>query len=125
MGVVEKRLDDKNEVLKVIKTLYSYNSEAINELRRLSHQLAPTLESSESLAEKIEALVTNMKLNDSLQFDIIVDEIAMVVNHKLQLTFYRIIQEQLNNINKHANAKKVVISIKVIGQNFVLTLSDD
>lgn len=43
----------------------------------------------------------------------------------LKLAFYRIIQEQVNNILKYAKAKNVTIKIEEIDNQFILIIKDD
>jgi len=38
---------------------------------------------------------------------------------------YRVVQEQINNILKHSEAQKATIELKSIGNNIMLTISDD
>ena len=44
-----------------------------------------------------------------------------------KLTIYRIVQEQLNNILKHAAAKKIIISLRLMddGKSVELFIKDD
>lgn len=58
----------------------------------------------------------NIKLSYSIPFEIIDD---------LKLNIYRIIQEQLHNILKHADAKNVNITLGVIGSNIFINVEDD
>ena len=51
------------------------------------------------------------------------NEEGLTESHKLML--YRIIQEQLNNIIKHAQAQNVQVGIRKIDKTVQLTISDD
>ena len=75
--------------------------------------------------------------------DDLVDSIAVAANFKIckrwddfkeqvlqkdqKLTIYRIVQEQLNNILKHADASNVIITVGLAGdgQNIKLLVKDD
>ena len=84
---------------------------AIMEIRRLSKQLvAPALETSlvdviKDLSEEIQAITP---INTSLIIDNFHEHL---LNDNLKLVLYRIIQEQVNNILKHAAASDVHITI--------------
>lgn len=123
LEILKNHLDDYNMAAKIISNLKNYNNEAIDELRRLSHQLAPSLDSKLSLADKIKILVSNMNVHGKL--DIFIDVDLFDIDDKLQLTFYRIIQEQLTNIIKYAHADRVKIIIKQSGTNVLLEIADD
>ena len=47
------------------------------------------------------------------------------VSNKTKIHIYRIIQENLHNIYKHANATRVNINFKLNNDKICLTLSDD
>ncbi len=107
----------------VARNLKTSLSEAIAELRRLSQQLAPSVDPDFPLTEKINSLTTSMSVNGRLKAKINVDP-GIVLDEKVQLGFYRIIQEQLTNIIKYAMTSEVEISIKADGQNIILSIID-
>lgn len=47
------------------------------------------------------------------------------VDKKFKLNIYRVVQEQLNNILKHAGAKKVSISLLQNSASVILVITDD
>ena len=48
-----------------------------------------------------------------------------VINSEMQLNLYRILQEQLRNISKYANAKKVSVESSIENNNFIMQIIDD
>jgi signal transduction histidine kinase len=48
-----------------------------------------------------------------------------VISDNLKLAIYRIVQEQLNNILKHAHAKTVFITLQQQGNTVGLNITDD
>lgn len=107
-----------------VSNLKASLSEAIKELRRLSQQLAPSVEPDFPLSEKINSLTKSMGVNERLKAKINVDP-GIELNEKVQLGFYRIIQEQLTNIIKHAATSEVDITIKTGGENIILNIVDE
>jgi signal transduction histidine kinase len=100
-------------------------STSIVDIRNLSHQLsAPTLGTG-SLIDSINALIEMVGFSTAIvfQFDHEGDTGRLVMSQKLAL--YRIVQEQLNNIIKHAAANKVWISLRENDDNVVLTVTDN
>jgi len=53
------------------------------------------------------------------------DEFEQPVSNDVQLTLYRILQEQFNNILKYAKASTVFISVKHYRDNIQLSIKDD
>ncbi|TCJ14254.1 hypothetical protein EPD60_09635 [Flaviaesturariibacter flavus] len=107
----------------VTQKLIAYLSEAIQELRRLSQQLAPSVEPAFPLAEKIDFLIRSMNVNGRLNVKTSIDP-ELLLDEKVQLGFYRIIQEQLTNIIKHAKTSEVEISIKTDWNAIILGIAD-
>jgi signal transduction histidine kinase len=98
---------------------------SIVEIRNLSHQLsAPTL-GTRSLIDSINALIETMGFSTTLLFEFYHKGYSEQLAMSQKLALYRILQEQLNNIIKHAEATKVRISLIQKGDNVILTVRDD
>jgi PAS domain S-box-containing protein len=99
---------------------------AIEQIRQLSHALvAPSL-GDITLVDAIKQMIENISLTKSLQVELSVinyDENAIEKNIKLM--FYRIVQEQMNNILKHAKAKNATIQLSAAADHFILIIKDD
>ena len=106
---------------------YEYLNEAMNEIRKLSHSLvAPSL-GDIGLKEALQGLIEETNLFNGLQVQVLIDE---KYNEKdtdkiKELMLYRIVQEQLNNIIKYAQAKEAVITIKTDNDSMFLSVADN
>lgn len=99
---------------------------AIQEIRRLSHQLAPASVEKMNIRQVIETLVETMSLHEQFQVHLELEnaeELPMTTN--LQTQMYRIMQEQFNNILKHAHAKNVIIGLRKTDTHLILRIADD
>jgi two-component system sensor histidine kinase UhpB len=78
------------------------------------------------LHEVLEELVQITNVPNGLQVQL-VNEIdnGQMIDDKKELMLYRIVQEQMNNIHKHAQAKTVIIHLKKAGNNLHLSIADD
>jgi len=118
---------NENIPLDLVSQCYEYVHEAMEEIRKLSHSLvAPSL-GDMSLKEALQELVENANLFYEAYVQLVADEKYYEQNRdkNKELMFYRIVQELLNNILKHAKANKVVISLKTDEENFFLSVVDD
>lgn len=98
---------------------------SITEIRNLSHQLsAPTL-GTRSLVDSINALIETLAISTRIEFEFDHTGYRTQVIMSQRLALYRILQEQLNNIIKHAEATKVHISLSWSGGNVLLTVRDN
>lgn len=116
--------DDKNPS-EVLDKTRSFIGEAIFEIRRLSHQLAPVVDNAIDFDEVIRNLVDNINHNGKLTIRLYIDELKGSLSKNLQTAVYRILQEQFSNIIKHADAKTVIVSLKQIDADIVLKIQDD
>jgi two-component system sensor histidine kinase UhpB len=100
--------------------------ECIQEIRKLSNSLVPLREQEIELKGAIEAVIGRIKTTSDLKFSLsFPDNFASKLDDKQQLTIYRIIQEQINNILKHSNAKNVTISLSEMDNSAILVITDD
>lgn len=116
---------EKRDILLKSKEFISM---AVNEIRKLSHTLLPPALEEFGLVMALNELVNPLSATSGLQIEKHWDTFREEGLEKEQkLTIYRIAQEQLNNIIKHANARKVDISLRLIGNgdSIELTIKDD
>jgi PAS domain S-box-containing protein len=101
-------------------------SSAIEEIRRLSKSMIETFHKEVGLELSLNDLIENVRLVQqftiSLHF-LVPDE--QLLDDKLKMTIFRIVQEQLNNTVKHAAASKVQISIIQKSHMLQVTITDD
>jgi PAS domain S-box-containing protein len=118
-------LNDRASALEALEHVKGYVNEGIHELRRLSHQLAPAMRTPERLPEKINELAGSMNSGGRLQIEVESDAFLNAGEEELELAIYRIIQEQLNNVLKHADAKRVTIVLREVDDGLLLSIRDD
>lgn len=103
-------ISDKEEEAEYLKKGYSYIDKAIVEIRKLSKSLVPPTLGDIGLKEALHELFQNLK---SAQTDFYLDitEGLHSINDDLDITIYRIVQEQAQNIIKHSSAKNAYIKL--------------
>ena len=125
LDYAKSQFDDRVSALEALQDVKEYVNEGIHELRRLSHQLAPAMRTPEGLAEKINELVASMNTGGRLFVEVEADGFNASGDEELELAFYRIVQEQLNNILKHAEATRVSIVLRQSDDGLFLSIRDD
>ena len=117
--------DEDPPVEAVLKCMQNLNL-AMEEIRQLSQSLvAPSL-GGVRLDQALLKLTENFPLSASLQLDL--DTMCYredIGDENIKLTCYRIVQVQLNNIVRHARAKKVTIRLRKTPDNLELVIQDD
>jgi PAS domain S-box-containing protein len=101
-------------------------SDVINEIRSMSRSLMPPTLGDLGLMESIGDLVETISRTQYLHIDLDdyeFDELRVPDNKKVML--FRIIQEQLNNIVKHAEARRVSVMLRNDKPFLLLEIKDD
>jgi PAS domain S-box-containing protein len=105
----------------------AYLQEAIHEIRKISHNLTPTSLRDISLEVAVDDVVKSINMTGKLKvkyFKNILPGTTEMTPEK-QLAILRIIQEQLNNILRHAHATTVFISLSITEFLLTLDIRDD
>ena len=101
-------------------------SMAIEEIRRLSKELITPSLNDLGLVQSIKELIRSIQMVKKMKIRLTisgVDENALLPEQKINV--YRIIQEQLNNILKHAQASSVSIELNKQREQIRLRVEDD
>ena len=123
---IECAIKDVNPRTDLITESKILLEKAMKEIRNLSKALLPPSLGEIGLLQALHDLVENITQVNDLNISIKWNEVKEnEISIKLKLTIFRIIQEQLNNIIKHANAQNVIISLKKEAQQIQVTVQDD
>lgn len=103
-----------------------YLQDSINEIRSLSKRLsAPTL-GKISLEESIKDLIDSINLTSKVKITHNITGLNhQLLQQDLHIGVYRILQEQLNNVLKHADASEILIQLKQTPEALRLAVSDN
>ena len=103
-----------------------YTLTAIEEIRKLSKGLTTDIIKNLGLSHAIQNIVHDtMEVNPLKIYCKVEPFIEDSMNDKFQLNVFRIVQEQLNNILKHAGATEVAINLLQNKESIVLSISDN
>ncbi len=98
-----------------------------DDIRKVSHDLSTDFVSGSGFMDIVSELIEKQTNAYQLQsyFDFTDDIHWEMVPNKTKINIYRIIQESLQNIYKHANAKMVKISVELKNNVICLSIVDD
>jgi len=109
IATVEKGTGNAEALLKQ-SSGFIYN--AIEEIRKLSKALVTPLIKDFGLCKAIDGLIEDIQATNTLQLDFFYGNFHEEdISYEFKLNIFRIVQEQMNNIIKHAQAKQVVIEL--------------
>ena len=97
----------------------------LDEVREIAHNLRPYELDRLGLVQAVESMVDKVSNSAAIQISSDVDDIDGQLSRDAETGIYRILQEGLNNILKHASASQARVSIKREGKELLVALSDN
>jgi signal transduction histidine kinase len=98
---------------------------AIDEVRTISRDLHPFQLQEMGITKAIQHTLTQIDENTTLFISSDIDNIDNLFSPEQEVNIYRIVQESLNNILKHAKAEASKVSIKKLTNNIVISIKDN
>lgn len=98
---------------------------SIGELRRVSHNMMPEALIRYGLEEALENYCENLNLSGTIKVQLQTYGLEQRMEQSTEIVLYRIVQELLNNIIRHAGANNVLIQLVRENERFTLTVEDD
>lgn len=107
------------------KDLSDISDNTLEEIRSIARGLHPSNLERLGLTQSINALVYHMDMSTDLFFTEEIEVIDHILDKEAELHLFRIIQESLANIIKHAEARAVKIKIAKTGKDIKVTVHDN
>lgn len=98
---------------------------AIQEVRRISHHMHPQILDELGLSEAIESIASDFTKSTNVPVQVNKPALRKLLPDFINTTLFRIVQEALTNIQKHAKAKSVLISLSVEANWLTLIIKDN
>ncbi|MHB1346140.1 MAG: PAS domain-containing sensor histidine kinase [Candidatus Humimicrobiaceae bacterium] len=115
---------DPKGVMKRLDEVRMLNNIALTEMRALLFDLRPSSFKTEELKDLLKELVKSISRKSKIPIS--VDLIKKYqYSHRIELSFYRIAQESLNNIAKHSCASKASLTLKSLPDKILMDIEDD
>lgn len=116
-------LTDKNQ-LKLTNAL-NYLSSAIQESRHISHNLMPKAISDYGYILAIQSMIEGLQAVEDISFHFYDNLNDERLSPNIELSLFRITQEAITNIIKHAGAQNITIQLMKYSDMLLLTIEDD
>lgn len=125
LGMIEENIQpEKFPIYVQSKELLS---KSLHEIRNLSHRLAPSFFSDTTLKESLDDLLNTFNVANKFTIDLNVsrDVQNFPLSREVHLNLFRILQEQLRNISKYANATNIPVDVSCTNKKIKMTVSDN
>lgn len=100
-------------------------AQTIQEVRTISYGLRPVQLNLLGLTEALKSLINETAEASQIHFYEDIDTIDRFFSKEAEINLYRIVQEGVNNLVKHAGATQAIVQIKQHGNQLTLWIEDD
>jgi len=113
------------EISKPLLEISAFTSQAIAEVRSISHALRPSALEQVGLTKAIEWMVDQIAQTSTAKYSSELENIDGVLKPDMEINLYRIAQEALNNVIKHSQATEVIVQVGREPEAVVVSVYDN
>lgn len=114
--------EDKKETFHYLMELVD---DAVKEVRSISHKMIPNALLRSGLTSAVREFVNKLTISGTLKIDLHIVGIDTRLDHSIETVLYRVIQECVGNIIKHAQASHVNIQLIKYDTHLNLVIEDN
>ena len=115
----------ETELFERLQTLYEQTSEISIKLRRIAQDLRPPILDTLGLKLALETYTREFTNRTQLPITLEIDPEIPVLPDVYNVIFYRVLQEALTNVIKHAEASRVWVELSLDDEDVHLTVQDN
>ncbi|TAK11948.1 MAG: sensor histidine kinase, partial [Acidobacteria bacterium] len=116
---------DASQIAARLEDVRAITEGALHTIRDLSHLLHPAMLDDLGLMASLESLIANFRTRHDVRVELRQQNMTSRLPTDLETAIYRIVQEGLNNVAKHASATTCVVSIGREGDWVHVAIEDD
>ncbi|HJQ26735.1 MAG TPA: two-component regulator propeller domain-containing protein [Blastocatellia bacterium] len=116
--------DDAEQAFEQMEEISEAADQALGEVREIAHDLRPFQIDRLGLTRAIAAMVRRASTPE-LRFTASIDPLDGLLSPEMEINLYRIIQECINNIIKHAAASEAIVRVERVGQGVEIAVEDN
>jgi signal transduction histidine kinase len=113
------------EATEQLSDLRKMITRTINSVRQFSRDLRPTTLEDLGLVAALQHLVNTLSHQDNMEVSLSIEGTAEGLLPEMEIAVYRIVQEALTNIRKHARASHVQLQAQFLPQLVIVTVRDN
>jgi signal transduction histidine kinase len=122
---VERKLQAHADIRDNCDDIIKFIDQTIESVRRLSRDLSPAILEDLGLTAAIHWLMDNFSRNFDGDMELDIEDIDHLFTENSQIMIYRVLQEAVTNIGKHAQAGKVSVVIKKTDARVSFVIQDN
>jgi len=120
-----QELNSSPAVVQKVKSLQSRVAEVSNDVRRVAYQLHPSVLDHLGLAVALRSYCTEFSKREGIRVLLSTDDAPTRIPEPVALCLYRLTQESLRNVAKHASAKSASVRLRKANKGIELSIRDN
>lgn len=123
--VLKNQLKNNNTAEIVINEALQNSETAISDLRTIARDLRPVHLERFGITDTLRQLVANLITTTEMEINVEIEPIDDYLDDNQDIHVYRLVQESINNIYKHAKATQIDIVIQKENQHITFKIKDN
>jgi signal transduction histidine kinase len=123
--LIKSVADDSAEVRSRLTEVRAMVTGAIASVRQFSRDLRPLALEDLGLAAAMQYLVSQLAQSEGITVNFEIEGEMTGLSNDMEIAIYRILQEALNNVRRHAQASEVNVSVRFNKRQIRLTVQDN
>ncbi len=125
LSTLKRQVGMPNATIDIVNSLMADVNVSIEMVRRIANELRPVLIDKLGLFVALEWLVSEFEKKTGIKSQIEITSLQTQFNKNVEINIFRICQEALTNIAKHANASAVAVHITDLKNQFLVSINDN
>jgi signal transduction histidine kinase/streptogramin lyase len=117
--------DSTAEVSQQLDTVSRTASECLDEIRQIARNLRPYQLDQMGLTKAIRSLASQVEQSSGLKLRVDIDDLDGLFPPSAEINIYRVLQEALSNVLRHAQATEALLRIEGLGREVEVLISDN
>jgi signal transduction histidine kinase len=124
LRLLERSAEDA-EVLENVEELRELTSDALDSVRRMAMDLRPAALDDLGLLPALQSYAEQFSHSTPIAVSMEVEGLGRRLPRDVELVLYRVFQEALTNVSKHASATTALVQVKRKGNEVTFVIEDD
>lgn len=125
VSMLNKSLANNTRAKEKISNIMTIINDAIHSIRKISSELRPEVTEEIGLPDALDDKVKKFYDATGVKCNLLIDAGFVALPLHVSMNIFRIIQESLNNVTKHAEATEVNLHLKKENKKMVVTINDN
>jgi len=125
LAVAQRQIQSAGAPAGMLDDARAISETVLNTVRDMSHQLHPSLLDDLGLAAAVDSYLKGFTRRQGVRVDLVTERMTERLQPETEVTAYRIVQEALTNVAKHAQASSCRVYLQRLANTLLVTVEDD